>query len=326
MKPEPISPEFLRVFRQDADTNGVMTFAHFMNLALYHPDVGYYRRNRPRVGFSPDRDFFTASSSGQIFGELVTAACVTRLVAAQRDPAEHAFVELGAEPETAGVLAGVAHPFTSVRTVRVGERIVLSGDCVVFSNELFDAQPCARSIFCDGRWRELGVKLVNDALIETMLDAPPPHVPSSSVEGYHFDQPLAAASLAAEIAAQSWRGLFLAFDYGKTLRELEEHTPAGTARAYYRHTQSNALLARPGEQDLTCHVCWDWLADALRQHGFAEPALDFQESFFIRNAGDFIAVTSAQEAAGLSQRKRALMQLLHPAHMGQKFQVLHALR
>jgi SAM-dependent MidA family methyltransferase len=183
-----------------------------------------------------------------------------------------------------------------------------------------------RSIFNDGRWRELGVKLVDGALIEMILDTEPLRVPPRSVDGYHFDQPIAAAKLADTIAAQPWRGLFLAFDYGKTLRELEEDTPAGTARAYYRHTQSNDLLARPGDQDLTCHVCWDWLADALRQHGFAEPALDFQESFFIRNAGEYIAATSAQEAAGFSQRKRALMQLLHPAHMGQKFQVLHAMR
>ena len=32
--------------------------------------------------------------------------------------------------------------------------------------------------------------------------------------------------------------------------------PAGTARAYYRHEATRDLLARPGEQDLTCHVCW----------------------------------------------------------------------
>src|SRR5512133_2607473 len=115
MKPELISPEFLRVYRQHADEHGVMSFARFMDLALYHPDLGYYRRDRPRVGFSPERDFFTATSSGPIFGELITAATVTRLVAAGRDPKTHAFVELGAEPDSTGVLGGVSHPFASVR-------------------------------------------------------------------------------------------------------------------------------------------------------------------------------------------------------------------
>jgi SAM-dependent MidA family methyltransferase len=146
------------------------------------------------------------------------------------------------------------------------------------------------------------------------------------VEGYRFDQPHAGAALAERIAEQPWRGLFIAFDYGKTFRELTEETPGGTARAYYRHTQSNDLLARPGEQDLTCHVCWDWMSEALRRNGFAAPRLDFQESFFIHHAGEFIAAVSAADAAGFSSRKLGLLQLLHPSHLGQKFQVLHALR
>jgi SAM-dependent MidA family methyltransferase len=154
----------------------------------------------------------------------------------------------------------------------------------------------------------------------------PAELPAAAPEGYQLDAPLAAQTLAAALAAQKWRGLFLACDYGKSWRELCEATPQGTARAYFRHTQSNNLLARPGEQDLTCHVCWDWLAGALAQHGFQAPAVESQEAFFVRHAGEFIAQALAAEAARLSPRKRALMQLLHPANMGQKFQALHAWR
>ena len=118
----------------------------------------------------------------------------------------------------------------------------------------------------------------------------------------------------------------MAFDYGKSLAELTEACPAGTLRAYHRHTQSNDLLAQPGEQDLTCHVCWEWIAEALAREGFAPAQLDSQEAFFIRNSADFVAATMAAEASRLSQRKLALLQLLHPAHLGQKFQVLHAIR
>jgi hypothetical protein len=63
--------------------------------------------------------------------------------------------------------------------------------------------------------------------------------------------PLAAAALAEQLSAPGWSGLFVACDYGKSWRELIEAAPNGTARAYYRHAQSNELLARPGEQDLT---------------------------------------------------------------------------
>jgi SAM-dependent MidA family methyltransferase len=272
----------------------------------------------------PGTDFFTSSTSGAVFGELVAAACAKLLRAAERDPAAHVFVELGAEPESPGVLAGLAHPFENVRTVRLGEPLALTGDCVVFSNELFDAQPFVRTVFRNGRWHEIAVRLEDGHLVE--VERPGALAEPAATDGYCFDRPIAAEKLAESIAIQPWTGLFVAFDYGKTMRELIEETPAGTARAYHRHTQSNDLLAHPGEQDLTCHVCWDWIANALARHGFAAPALEFQETFFIRHAEAFIASASAADAARFSPRKLALLQLLHPAHMGQKFQVIHALR
>lgn len=322
---EGVSPEFLRVFRAHADATGTMPFARFMDLALYHPDVGYYRQARPRVGYGAGTDFFTATSSGAIFGEMVSAACVTLL--GDRDPRAHRFVEIGAEPGRS-VLAGVAHPFRDVCTLRVGETLALSGPCVVFSNELLDAQPCTSTVFRDGDWREIGVRLQDGRLreVELPVAARFRDAPATSAEGYRFDRSDAAAALVEALAAQNWTGLFVAIDYGKTLRELTAETPAGTLRAYHRHRQSNDVLALPGEQDLTCHVCWDWMSEALRRHGFGEPRLDFQETFFVRHAGGFLAATAEAEAAGLSKRKLALLQLLHPAHLGQKFQVLHAVR
>ena len=328
--PAAASSEFLAVFRARADAAGTMTFARFMDLSLYDPQVGYYRRDRPRVGYAAGTDFFTASSSGPIFGELVTAACVKLL--GGRDPRDFTFVEIGAEPPAAtapdgGVLASVAHPFGARRTLRLGDPLTLAGPCIVFSNELFDAQPFHRFVFRRGAWRELGVPLRTDTLAEVELPgATPMLLPASAPEGYLIDAPLAATELAAKLVALSWTGLFVAIDYGKSWRELTEATPAATARAYFRHTQSNDLLARPGEQDLTCHVCWDWLTDALTQNGFATPALESHEAFFIRHAAEVIAATSAAEAARFSPKKLALLQLLHPSHLGQKFQVLHALR
>src|SRR5262245_17103937 len=144
------SPEFLAVFRAHADAQGTMTFAKFMELALYHPGVGYYRRERPRVGYEKGTDFFTASTSGPVFGERVVAASAHLLRAARRTPETHTFVEIGAETD-AGILQGVPHGFAATRTLRVGAPLELSGECVVFSNELFDAQPCTRTRFHQGR-------------------------------------------------------------------------------------------------------------------------------------------------------------------------------
>ena len=320
------SPEFREIFRQNTDESGAMSFARFMELALYHPDIGYYRREADRVGYAAGTDFYTASTSGPLFGELIAAACV-KLLGPGRNPRDYTFLEIGAETE-GGVLAGVTHPFASAQTFRIGDSPAITGRCVVFSNELFDAQPCRRFAFRRGLWRELGVTLRGEALVETEAEVSPPvtFLPATAAEDYVFDAPEAATRLLSQITAQPWSGLFVACDYGKSFRELAEATPAGTARAYFRHTQSNDLLSRPGRQDLTCHVCWDWLSNGLTRAGFATPAVESQEAFFIRHAGEFIAATSAEEAARFSQRKLSLMQLLHPAHLGQKFQVLHGLR
>ncbi|MFT3782134.1 MAG: SAM-dependent methyltransferase [Nibricoccus sp.] len=319
------SPAFVDAFTACADAEQRMPFERFMQLALYHPQLGYYRGERKRVGYGQGTDFFTASSTGALFGELVHAAC--RSLLSVNALSEYTFVEIGAEP-SGGILASAQHTFGAVRTIRVGEPLEIEGKCVVFSNELFDAQPFRRFRLSEGRWRELGVQWIDGQLREIAL-APttaelPAQLPTHAPEGYSLDLPLAATALAKEIVSQPWTGLFIAFDYGKSWRELIEAQPAGTARAYFRHQQSNDLLARPGHQDLTCHVCWDWLADALREGGFAQPTLETQEAFLIRRAADFMSSTVAAEAAHLSKRKLGLLQLLQ--QLGQKFQVLWGLR
>jgi SAM-dependent MidA family methyltransferase len=321
------SPAFLDAFQQHADARARMSFAEFMQLALYHPTLGYYAQPRQRVGYGEGTDFYTASTSAPVFGELVVAAAAHLLSERGAAPAEYTFVEIGAEP-SASVLAGVSHPFAGSRCLRLGEPVALSGRCVVFSNELFDAQPCARYVRTTEGWAEIYIERVGPGLREVLqpIDSPPAGLPPSAPVGYHFDAPRAAAELGAVLAQQPWQGLFVAFDYGKTLQELAEECPAGTARAYFRHRQSTDLLARPGEQDLTCHVCWDWLAQALAQHGFDPQPVLSQEAFLVKHASAALARMMASEASQLSRRKLAVMQLLHPAHLGQKFQVLSAWR
>lgn len=296
-----------------------------MHLALYDEHLGYYRKNKTRIGYGRGTDFFTASTSGSLFGELVACA-VTKLIGPTM-AAESTFVEIGAE-SSGGVMIDVAHSFKAVRTVQLGDDMELTGKCVVFSNELFDAQPCRRFIYRESQWKELGVACTAGELheVELSLSEPPQYLPEKSPEGYVLDAPRAAVDLLENIASQPWDGLFVAFDYGKCWPELNSETPQGTVRAYFQHTQSNDLLANPGEQDLTCHICWDWLSRSLSQYHFVEPTLESQEAFLIHHAASLLADISVSEAAHLSDRKLALMQLIHPAHLGQKFQVLHAYR
>lgn len=302
-----------------------MPFAQFMALALYDPQVGYYRQNRRRVGFGTGTDFYTSTSVGSLFGELIIQSCLD--LAGADFCARACFVEIGAEPD-GGILRDVTHPFASTRTLRIGAPLDLTGPCIVFSNELFDAQPCRRFVKRESGWHEVGVQLANGILQEVDLPLPTTvdFLPVGTSNGYHLDAPRAAVDLLEEIVSQSWDGLFIACDYGKTWLELSEETPRGTVRAYQNHRQSNDLYTMPGGQDLTCHVCWDWLEASLRNHRFKQVTTESQEAFFIRHAAKFMAATAAQEAAKFSERKLALMQLIHPSNLGQKFQVLHATR
>ncbi len=360
-------------------------FDRFVASALYHPELGYYRRNRLRIGRERGSDFYTSTALGTLFGELVCAACATLLP--YEDLKTYTFVEVGAEP-AGGVLRDVAHPFGTVRTIGVNEALHLGARCVVFSNELFDAQPFRRFVASSGTWLETyvvndGAQLreelrpIDSSLFESQVGQTGPGeppatdacrtcspvgaalpannagatdgsadrfdglavprssrktprptftLPSDAPEGYRIDAPLAARDLAHTIAALPWNGLFLAFDYGKSWRELIEATPQGTARAYARHRQSNDLLAAPGDQDLTCHVCWDWIVDALRVQNFHDVALESQEAFLVKRADTFIAAILAADAGRFSARKQALMHLIHPGNMGHKFQALSARR
>ena len=60
---------------------GPLTVAAFMDLALYHPQYGYYARSAQRSGRAGD--FFTSVDVGPLFGELL-AIQITEMAAPQR--------------------------------------------------------------------------------------------------------------------------------------------------------------------------------------------------------------------------------------------------
>jgi SAM-dependent MidA family methyltransferase len=324
------SSDFFEIFATEPQAATGISFARYMELAMYHPTAGYYTRDFKRVGRDAKADFFTATTFSPVFGELVIAAACQLLGPAS--PRDYTFVEVAAEPG-AGILRDVAHPFAKYQTISYGQPFVFPERSVVFSNELFDAQPFHRVVWREGRWRELGVALHGRHLREVELPeysaelaAWADRLPKTAEENYHLDLPLRTVPLLERLTASKWTGLFLAFDYGRHWPELAESMPAGSARTYYRQKMGNDLLSRPGKQDITCHICWDWLEDGLVRAGFGEPRTESQESFFMHHAADELAAITAAEASSFSPRKRMLMQLLHPANMGQKFQALHALR
>jgi SAM-dependent MidA family methyltransferase len=304
---------------------GVVSFARLVEAALYAPGLGYYVAERARVGKAVGTDFTTAAALGPMFGELIAGAAQSLV----GDLSAHALVEVGAEPGQSHY-AGVASRFTELRTFRFGAAPAFPARSVFVANELLDAQPFHRFVFQDGIWRELGVRvegaeLTIEALPEFSTRAASEFAATLPVaeEGWIIDAPLAAEDLLRKLFAGEWAGAVILLDYGKTIAQCLESSPAGTARAYRSHQLSGAILESLGSQDLTCHVLWDRLEPVLAAAGFRNVRLDRQEAFFVKYAAaemERIATKGDPEATG---RLRALT---HPAHFGAKFQVLHAVR
>ncbi len=312
-----------------------ISFADFMRLALYHENEGYYAKQKERVGRSWKGDFYTAQSIGPVFFKLLQASIQSLLGAANLNA--YTFIELGAEGQNP-LPEDVCSAFKTV--ARYGYNGLGSAEgsvaekAILFSNELFDAQPFHRLVYTQGRWQELGVRLSPGNTLESCLlpelspDLAPylPFLPKEHLEGYQLELSPGATELLKSMLQLSQGGLFLAFDYGYSFQELLYHKPHGTARAYCKHTISDQLLDRPGEQDLTAHVCWDFLIHTLKQEGYAPVSLKTQEAFFMQHALPAIQDLVEDKRGGLSPGLQSLKELVHPQHMGHKFQVLSALK
>jgi len=311
-----------------ACSNGPISYRDYIDLALYAHECGYYKRDWQRVGRNKNADFYTSESLGEIFAQLVTAAASDLL--GRETAANSTFIEIAAEPGATLISHLKSHPFGDSRVIRHGELIRANGSVVIFANEWLDALPFHRLVFQDGEWHERGVQIdENQQLEETLLKQPTPEVvsisdrlPVRAPEGYQLDLPLLAETAVNDLLAQDWTGLILLFDYGKSWQALSKDCPAGTARTYRKHTQENDLLDAPGEKDITCDICWDPLVELFNQAGLESVTLESQEAFFVKRAQSAAEAIVRGATGSFSREKQTLMELIHPTHMGQRFQVL----
>ena len=79
------------------ERDGPITFADFMEAALYDPDFGYYTTPGPRIG--PDGDYYTSPDIHPIFAELIgkqIAQAAEAMTGAGRATEDFTIVEMGA--------------------------------------------------------------------------------------------------------------------------------------------------------------------------------------------------------------------------------------
>jgi SAM-dependent MidA family methyltransferase len=257
------------ILRAEIGQNGPLPFPRFMDLALYHPEHGYYRRTPSPFGRAGD--FYTAAQLQPVFGRLM-AAVVRRLRSELGGPAEFTVVDLGAGR------GEMAEAFSEFRYVPVDwgrEPLPERVTGVIFANEFFDALPVHVVKWTAGRYREMRVGCESGRFVWVEGAAPAPGVERylrryapPREEGMILEANLEALRWIDLIAARLERGFLLAIDYGYTASELARF-PQGTLMTYRRHTASADALADPGERDITAHVNFSALEDHARGAGLA---------------------------------------------------------
>ncbi|PYL19091.1 MAG: hypothetical protein DMF41_10560, partial [Verrucomicrobia bacterium] len=83
----------IRVIRAEIEKHGPVSFAWFMQQALYHPEHGYYSSGRCAIG--RHGDYFTNVSVGPLFGQLL-AAQLAEIWGRLGNPDKFVVVEQGA--------------------------------------------------------------------------------------------------------------------------------------------------------------------------------------------------------------------------------------
>jgi SAM-dependent MidA family methyltransferase len=293
---------------------GAIPFRRFMEVALYHPEHGYYRRLRDPFG--KHGDFFTAEQLQPVFGILM-AARIRQLFHALGQPAGFTVVELGAgRGEMRDALSGWA--YIGIETDSGALPGSFTG--VVFSNEFFDALPVDVALYDGDAFREQLVAC-RDGVFEWQSG----DRVGAEVEDYlrrYFPPPEPGRWYEAHLESLAWMerisrslatGYVLTIDYGYTRAESIRF-PAGTLMGYRRHTARENVLEDPGERDITAHVNFT----ALEEYGAAHNLR--RERFETLAQTILTAGEPDQFAAAMAADRMQLKTLLFG--MGESFRVL----
>jgi len=306
--------------REEIARNGPMPFDRFMELALYHPSLGYYRQQRDPFGASGD--YYTSSQLQPVFGRLI-AGKVAEWEEQLGRPEGFTVVELGAGRGETGCEIRKRLPHVHYVEVEKGAgRMPERFTGVVFSNEFFDALPVRVVRFGESGLRERFVEIRQDRLawVEGEPYAPLPSIPRG--EPGQIREVCPEAFRWVERIAQSLdRGFVLTIDYGYTEREGQRF-PEGSLMSYHRHTAYEDVLTSPGERDITAHVNFSALAEHGRPLGLRPLPLETQAQFLlsIGQRDEFRSALHAPDEAEAGRHRLMLKTLLFG--MGETFRVL----
>ncbi|MFD2446049.1 class I SAM-dependent methyltransferase [Bacillus sp. CGMCC 1.16607] len=326
------------------EKNKLITYAQFIELALYHPLKGYYMRDRVKIG--KDGDFITTSNVSPIFGAVFSKWFLYQVMNNGIDPY---VCELGAgngrfakafldtwKNETDIPLSYYIVE-TSPYHKKLQEEILPIGEGVyqvehlselkpfhglVFSNELFDAFPVHVIEKQNGQLFEVMIGWDGQQLIEKLEPLHNPNIftfletnQMSLLENQRIEIPLQMEVMLNEISNTVEKGIVATIDYGYTNEEwqLPEHR-RGSLRGYYKHQMISDVILHPGEMDITTHIHFDHLIKKGEELGLHFLKKQRQDEFLV-SAGILKELEDNYDPNPFSEkskRNRAIRSLIMP--------------
>jgi len=332
---------------------GWLSFARYMELALYAPGLGYYMAGTRKLG--KDGDFTTAPELSPLFGQTLAQQAAEVLKSSgneileigagsgalaaslleeleRRDQLPGSYLILELSPE----LRARSRDTLAARVPHLMERVAwLNGlppavSGLVVGNEVLDAMPVHVVRTRAGAIEEGGVatgrgdiplewgwRPAAGELLDAArrLDLP---------DDYTTEIGLVARAFVRSIARALERGLMLFVDYGFARTELyHPQRRTGTLMCHYRNRAHGDPLFLPGLQDITAHVDFTAVAEA----GHAENATVVgyaTQAQFLLNCGltELMRRVPPEDVKAYLPLAAAANKLTSPAEMGELFKVI----
>jgi NADH dehydrogenase [ubiquinone] 1 alpha subcomplex assembly factor 7 len=335
------------IIRDRIAQQGSISVADYMELALAHPEHGYYRKQDP---LGARGDFITAPEISQIFGEMIGLWCAQIWMQMGRGPVS--LVELGPGRgtlmgdvlratrkipefhdaitihmvETSPMLAHtqylrLRHEHPRIEWLDSVEALPES-PTILIANEFFDALPIKQFVMTEDGVRERRVAFESGEFM--FVDGPAGLQLAKSGQaiapGTVMEQCPAARSIMRLLAARlkAHGGAALVIDYGYFGDAHHDTLQAMKAHSFH------SVLRDPGEVDLTAHVDFATLMGIARDGGLMVPELVTQGEFLLRMGAE-MRLQALLKAAAPAQRDlliTGLQRLISPQAMGNLFKVM----
>ena len=319
--------DLIRSIRAQIEKHGPVSFAWFMQQALYHPEHGYYSSGRCAIGRKGD--YFTNVSVGPLFGQLLALQFIE--IWERLGKMNHfVIVEQGAHDgqfalDVLEFLQKSLPEFFEASRYRIVEpfpfleeqqrrRLKAFGDKIKwqespepftgvhFSNELLDAMPVR--LISDGTEKLVGL----DGEKFVFVDRP--------VDKAILDQP--ALDWVDGIAANLQRGYVITIDYGCMNENCRRNVQVRS-----RHRNLDSPFEHIGTADITMSVHWRSIVERAKANGLCVAGFTDQHHFLTGIISKFESGDRGQSLLANSRKaKRELQTLLHPEMLGRAFQVL----